>query len=76
MSTHPAKKDGEGRARSTESRVGKGADKVAPSAQYQEAPAAGAHAAHHLTNEDATPGAGALPSQAHRSGKEVDGAAG
>lgn len=39
-------------------------------------PAAGAHAAHHLVNEDATPGAGVLPSHAHRSGKEVDGGAG
>ncbi len=44
--------------------------------QHQEAPAAGAHAASHLINEDATPGAGALPSHAHRSGKEVDGGAG
>lgn len=39
-------------------------------------PAAGAHAALHLTNEDATPGAGVLPSYTHFSGKEVDGAAG
>lgn len=39
-------------------------------------PAAGAHASSHLTNEDATPGAGALPSRSHASGKEVDGAAG
>ena len=39
-------------------------------------PAAGAHAACHLVNEDATPGAGALPSYAHSSGREVDGAAG
>ena len=44
--------------------------------QYQQAPAAGAHAASHLVNEEATPGAGALPSHAHRSGKEVDGGAG
>ena len=44
--------------------------------QHQESPAAGAHAASHLVNEDATPGAGALPSHAHRSGKEVDGGAG
>jgi hypothetical protein len=45
--------------------------------QYLEsAPAAGAHAAAHLTNEDATPGSGALTSHAHRSGKEVDGGAG
>ena len=39
-------------------------------------PAAGAHAAAHLTNEDATPGSGALPSHAHASGKDVDGGAG
>ena len=39
-------------------------------------PAAGAHAASHLVNEDATPGAGALPSHSHKSGKEVDGGAG
>lgn len=39
-------------------------------------PAAGAHAASHLVNEDATPGAGVLPSRAHASGKEVDGGAG
>ena len=39
-------------------------------------PAAGAHAADHLINEDVTPGAGALPSYANRSGKEVDGGAG
>ena len=39
-------------------------------------PAAGAHAAGHLTNEDATPGAGALTSRDHASGKEVDGGAG
>lgn len=44
--------------------------------QYQQSPAAGAHAASHLVNEDATPGAGALTSHAHRSGKEVDGGAG
>ncbi len=44
--------------------------------QHQESPAAGAHAASHLINEDATPGAGALPSRAHSSGKEVDGGAG
>lgn len=41
-----------------------------------ETPAAGAHAARHLVNEDATPGAGVLPAYAHRFGKEVDGAAG
>lgn len=39
-------------------------------------PAAGAHAASHLVNEDATPGAGALPSYSHASGREVDGGAG
>ena len=62
------------RERSNEARV------VAPAksnrASDQEPPAAGAHAASHLVNEDATPGAGALPSHAHRSGKEVDGGAG
>ncbi len=40
------------------------------------APGAGAHAADHLINHEATPGSGALPSHAHRSGKEVDGGAG
>ena len=40
------------------------------------APSAGAHAADHLINDEATPGSGALPSHAHRSGKEVDGGAG
>ena len=52
------------------------------SRQYQQQPgahwpahAAGAHAAPHLINEDATPGAGALPSHSH-DGKEVDGGAG
>ena len=49
--------------------------------QYQQqagvhVPAAGAHAASHLVNEEATPGAGALPSHSHISGKEVDGGAG
>ncbi len=43
---------------------------------HPHAPAAGAHAAEHLINEDATPGSGALPSSAHRSGEEVDGGAG
>ena len=43
---------------------------------FEPTPAAGAHAARHLTNEDATPGAGVLPSHTHFSGKEVDGAAG
>ena len=52
------------------------------SRQYQQqsgifapSPAAGAHAAAHLVNEDATPGAGCLPSHGY-SGREVDGAAG
>ncbi len=39
-------------------------------------PSAGAHAANHLINDDATPGSGALPSHSHRSGKEVHGGAG
>ena len=39
-------------------------------------PAAGAHAAAHLTNEDATPGAGALTSLARGSSRFVDGGAG
>lgn len=43
---------------------------------HEPTPAAGAHAAPHLINEDATPGAGVLPSYAHASGKEVDGGAG
>ena len=42
---------------------------------YPANPAAGAHAAQHLINEDATPGAGALPSHSH-DGTEVDGGAG
>ena len=42
---------------------------------YPSHPAAGAHAAPHLVNEDATPGAGALPNYAH-DGREVDGGAG
>ena len=41
-----------------------------------DSPAAGAHAARHLVNEEATPGAGALPSHAHHGGREVDGGAG
>ena len=52
------------------------------SRQYQQQPgvfapqpAAGAHAAAHLINEDATPGAGCLPSHGY-SGREVDGAGG
>lgn len=43
---------------------------------HEATPAAGAHAASHLVNHDATPGAGVLPSHAHHSGKEVDGGAG
>ena len=39
-------------------------------------PAAGAHAARHLINEDATPGAGVLPVHAQAFGREVDGGAG
>jgi hypothetical protein len=39
-------------------------------------PAAGAHSASHLTNEDATPGSGALTSHDNASGREVDGGAG
>ena len=40
-------------------------------------PIAGAHAADHLTNDEATPGSGALPSHhAHGAGKDVDGGAG
>ena len=42
---------------------------------FGDSPAAGAHAAAHLINEDATPGAGCLPSHGY-SGREVDGAAG
>lgn len=39
-------------------------------------PAAGAHAAHHLTNDDATPGAGVLTSLSGASRRYVDGGAG
>lgn len=62
------------RERSNEVRAGAPAKLVSTSGP--ETPAAGAHAARHLVNEDATPGAGALPSHANRSGKEVDGGAG
>ena len=68
-------KTAEGRTRSTDARdpsVRRGAD----DGGHDGSPAAGAHAASHLINEDATPGAGALPSYAHASGKEVDGGAG
>ncbi len=52
--------------------------RAAPSnSQYDDAPpSAGAHAADHLINHDATPGSGALPSHSHKSGREVDGGAG
>ncbi len=49
-------------------------DRAAP--HDDASPSAGAHAADHLINYDATPGSGALPSRSHNSGKEVDGAAG
>ena len=62
------------RERSSEARAAAPAKPVPT--PFQHAPAAGAHAASHLVNEDATPGAGALPSHAHSSGKEVDGGAG
>jgi hypothetical protein len=39
-------------------------------------PAAGAHAASHLVNEDATPGSGILSSGPHSAGREVDSGAG
>lgn len=39
-------------------------------------PAAGAHAAQHLVNADATPGAGALPGHSVGPGKDVDSGAG
>lgn len=73
---------GAGRERTSDSRdAGSGGPKVAgrprnASPAHQPSPAAGAHAADHLVNEDSTPGAGALPSPSHRSGKEVDGGAG
>ena len=47
-----------------------------PASPQPPPPAAGAHAASHLTNEDATPGSGALTSRANASGREVDGGAG
>ena len=72
---------GTGRERTNDSRdAGSAGHKavVAPKAATvaQDTPAAGAHAADHLVNEESTPGAGALPSHSHRSGKEVDGGAG
>ena len=74
MTGQSSKKTGEGRVRSAESRVASPAKPQ--STLHSEAPAAGAHAADHLINEEATPGAGALPSSAHRAGREVDGGAG
>ncbi len=65
----------EGRVRSTDARVASARRSVAGDI-LEDSPAAGAHAASHLINEDATPGAGALPSYAHTGGKEVDGGAG
>lgn len=75
MVTDRIKKTVEGRPRSSDNRIVKTTTRPALDA-HGDVPAAGAHAAHHLINEDATPGAGVLPSRAHRSGKEVDGAAG
>lgn len=69
----PAKPQGKPeRTRTSDSRIQGG--RAPGGAQGGPIPAAGAHAAGHLVNEDATPGAGALPSHAH--GREVDGAAG
>ena len=65
----------EGRARSAEARVDS-TRRLVGGDVLDDSPAAGAHAASHLINEDATPGAGALPSYAHAGGKEVDGGAG
>ncbi len=59
------------RTRTSDSRIEVARSPVRPDGGR---PAAGAHAAGHLVNEDATPGAGALPSHAH--GRDVDGAAG
>jgi hypothetical protein len=80
MSGPQSKKTSEGRSRSPEGRLDRagragGLDRM-PGTPAQHAPAAGAHAADHLINDEATPGAGALPSAAHRSGREVDGGAG
>lgn len=75
MATDRIKKTAEGRARSNDLRIVE-APVRAKLDEGADTPAAGAHAAHHLTNEDATPGAGVLPSSAHRAGNEVDGAAG
>ncbi len=75
MSNPIISKTAEGRSRSSDSRVAPPARKL-ETVNHGDAPAAGAHAASHLINEDATPGAGALPSYAHAGGKEVDGGAG
>lgn len=75
MTNQSTTKTAEGRVRSPEARMAAPTRQQA-SSHVHESPAAGAHAAEHLTNEDSTPGAGALPSAAHRAGKEVDGAAG
>ena len=68
-------KTAEGRTRSTDARDA-GARQRLDSDNLADQPAAGAHAAGHLINEDATPGAGALPRYIHVGGKEVDGGAG
>ncbi len=66
-------KTAEGRL-TNEVRVREGAPK--PPSSAPDAPAAGAHAADHLINEEATPGSGALPGSEHAAGKDVDGGAG
>ena len=71
VSKNAANKERSGAARATAPRVP--SDSHSP---HEASPGAGAHAARHLINEEATPGAGALPSHAHASGKEVDGGAG
>ena len=75
MATDRIKKTAEGRARSSDHRIVKTPVRAKLDGGI-DIPPAGAHAAHHLTNEDATPGAGVLPSSAPRAGNEVDGAAG
>ena len=74
MNNHRTGKSAEGRTRTEDKRID-GGRHTAPS-PHPHAPAAGAHAAEHLLNDDATPGSGALPSVAHPSGKDVDGGAG
>ena len=70
------------RLRTSDGRADSDARPAAPSTarptdrHHPAAPPAGAHAAHHLINEDATPGAGVLPSHSPASGREVDGGAG